>query len=58
MKFSGGKKGMGLYRFGLVVLIALTLFCPLKAYADNLVSGRYLKGEGQKIEIELELLIG
>ncbi|MCK4840197.1 MAG: hypothetical protein KAS94_15430 [Desulfobulbaceae bacterium] len=44
---------MGFCRFGLVVLIAGILICPLSADAENLVSGRYLKGAGQEIKIEL-----
>ena len=46
---------MGFYRFGLVVLIAGILICPLAADAENLVSGHYLKGEGQEIKIELKI---
>ena len=55
MKFCGGKKVMGFCRFGLVFLIAGVLLCPLAAGAGDLVSGRYLKGEGQEIQIELEI---
>jgi hypothetical protein len=55
MKFSGGEQVMGFCRFGLVVLLAGILLCPLPADAEDLVSGRYLKGEGQEIKIELEI---
>lgn len=46
---------MGFCRLGLVILIAGILICPSSAEAENLVSGHYLKGQGQEIKIELKI---
>ncbi|MEN8136488.1 MAG: hypothetical protein ABFS18_13280 [Thermodesulfobacteriota bacterium] len=55
MKFRAGERIMGFCRYGLLVLITGVLLCPLAAAAEDLVSARYLKGEGQEIKIELAI---
>ena len=55
MKYRKGEQVMGLGRFSLVMLIAILLLWPLAAAAEDLVSGRYLKGAGKEIVVELEI---
>lgn len=55
MRRLAGEINWGSGRFFLAALVAIMLIRPLAAGAGDLVTGRYLPGDGREIKIELEI---